>query len=131
MSFEVTILLLVDSSPFPIKASSFQGGWNLEAVGRNESSNKTVGCKCHRSPPSKACLVLVDFYSSKASDLTIGSNESPSRLASSLVVDVVGSNVSLVFSDAYKPVKLFVIWNFVPVGLNLTTCKYVSTQILS
>ena len=72
-------------------------------------------------------VIFVDFYSSEASNLSIGSNESTSRLASSLVVGVVGSDISLVFSNANKPIKSFVIGNLIPVGLSLTTAKHIGT----
>ena len=118
---EVAILLLIDSLSFPVKTSSFQGRWNLEAVCRNESSDKTISCKLHPRPSAKASIVFTNFYSSKSGGLSIGGNESPSRLTPSIVMDVVGSNISLVFSDTYKSVKALVIWGFVPVGLGLTS----------
>ena len=86
---EVAILLLIDGLPFPVKASSFQGGWDLEAVCRNESADKTISCKLHPRPSAKACLIFAYFYSSKASDLTICSDESPSRLTSGVIMDVM------------------------------------------
>ena len=128
---EVSVMLFVNGGSLPVETSLFQCGRDLETVGRHKSPNKTVCCELHLSPSSKPSLIFDHFGFPISCSLTVRSNESAARLTSCLVMDVVGYDVTLVFPKSYKPVKLLIIWNLVPVRLSLTSSKHVSLQSLS